>query len=577
MTNKYIIILLTQPLAFKLQSFSQFTTEQSWLKLMRLWHQIYLIGSLFIHIQLAVVLGQAVSNFLNGDCDYYLAPSKFVPSGRGVIAGRPYEEGDNILKSISIEIPNFFVRKTQLSNYVFGASQNDTSLVILGINMMINHHDNPNTENVYASTEMFDVLADDVTQPYRHFNVKIDSIDRPATRIIGHGDELFGSYGPNNSWFTGRGLYFVPTDYDPKKHRYSSLLLKANGVCYSNVYNEKSLISTPSPIELEEDAAAVNEHDDVVEEEFDYFGDFVQTRLDAATRRKHFSTPCVSEILQPKLEPWDGEAGQGLFSKVMVKSGDLVTVSPVLILPLHSIIAGSDANATLINHCLISASSLNRQNTNYSDVCLFPFGPSALMNHAPVTGRPSLCAHGTRNVTANVAIEWFAFNNYSAADACALSAAVTGADPVLYCDLPEGADYFESNRNKSAHLNHLLSSNTTLQQLEQFSHSPLDIGYRAIRDIAPGDEIYVDYGREWEVAFSLYLQRMEEYYEHMDRLRASEPAVKVVEPLPPQFRHPMIFPDELFPSHWKGVGCLGYRCADEDEDSNDESDYYFDE
>jgi len=505
-----------------------------------------------------LVVGQAVGNFLNDDCDFYIIPSKFIGAGRAVVAGKGYQEGELIERAMCIEVPHHFIRKSQMNNYVFAGNHENTALMVLGISMLFNHLEDPNTDHLYAGFD-YESANNSVPQPFRHFNVDIDAVDRPATRTISPGDEIFGSYGSNNSWFKSRDMDFEPSEYAVEKHRYSPLMLKANGFCYSNVYHEQSLISTAP--------AGAGETLPDVEEEFDYFGDFVQTRLDS--RVKHYSTLCVPEASKNKLEEWDGGAGQGLFSKVMVKTGDLVTMSPLLVLPLHSIVAGSDANCTLINHCLASSSSLNRNDANYSDVCLLPFGKSALINHAPTRGRPSLCSHSTRNVTANVAMEWFAFNNYSAADACALSAAVLGADPRLYCDLPEGAKLFESNQNKSAQLDLLLSPETTLQQLEQYPYAPLDIGYRATRDIAPGDEIYVDYGAEWEVAFSMHLQRMTEYYEYVDRLPVQleaeangEGLHTNVMPIPPQFRHPMVLPEEMVPLHWKGVQCLGSHCSD---------------
>jgi predicted RecA/RadA family phage recombinase len=506
-----------------------------------------LVGFFVMHIMhLFLVQSQAVQNFLNDDCDIYIAASKYIATGRAVIAGKWFKVGDHIDRGLAIEVPHWFIQSTQLSNYVFAGSRESTSLVVVGINMLINHHDQYNSEQSYANCE--GIYPDAVDQALRHFNVQVESIDRAATRAIGPGDEVFGNYGLDHSWFTDRGINIQPSDYDIKNHRYSLLLLKANGVCYSNLVIAKSRIAhAPQVI-----ANSPSAEDSLLEDEFDYFGDFLEARLNAPSAVQ--TTLCVPADLRDKLEASDGAAGQGVFSKQLVKSGDLVTMSPLLVLPLHTIVAGSGVNSTLINHCLASSDSLGGHTTSYSDVCLLPIGTASFINHAPISGRESMCLHGARNVTANVAIEWFAFNSYSAADACALSAAVSGANPELYCDLAMGADFFESNRNKSTRLDLLLSNRTSLQELEHYPYAPLDIGYRAIRDIAPGDELYLDYGSEWEAAFSAHLQRMSEYYE---QAKASDSVLTLT---PPLFRHPLKFPDDIFPEHWRGVECLGALC-----------------
>eukprot|EP01041_Mallomonas_annulata_P001695 gene1695-3285_t len=66
------------------------------------------------------------------------------------------------------------------------------------------------------------------------------------------------------------------------------------------------------------------------------------------------------------------KAGKGLFAKIAYKAGEIVTISPVAVLPRHEVEAASDNSTLLINFCIISEGS---------DVALFPFGLAGMVNH----------------------------------------------------------------------------------------------------------------------------------------------------------------------------------------------------
>lgn len=82
-------------------------------------------------------------------------------------------------------------------------------------------------------------------------------------------------------------------------------------------------------------------------------------------------------------------AGKGAFATKSFARGEVVSVSPVLVLPLHAM--EMEANhSVLLNYCISSGP----RNGNKSDVALLPLSQAAMMNHGP----PGL---------ANVKIDWW--------------------------------------------------------------------------------------------------------------------------------------------------------------------------
>jgi len=66
-------------------------------------------------------------------------------------------------------------------------------------------------------------------------------------------------------------------------------------------------------------------------------------------------------------------AGKGLFAKKSFKKGEVISVSPVLVLPRHELIEISD-ETVLLNYCMTSDSDV--------DVALLPIGLPVIANHA---------------------------------------------------------------------------------------------------------------------------------------------------------------------------------------------------
>eukprot|EP00596_Hydrurales_sp_CCMP1899_P005397 CAMPEP_0119037000 /NCGR_PEP_ID=MMETSP1177-20130426/5079_1 /TAXON_ID=2985 /ORGANISM="Ochromonas sp, Strain CCMP1899" /LENGTH=431 /DNA_ID=CAMNT_0006997645 /DNA_START=90 /DNA_END=1385 /DNA_ORIENTATION=- len=144
-------------------------------------------------------------------------------------------------------------------------------------------------------------------------------------------------------------------------------------------------------------------------------------------------------------------AGKGLFSNKDFKKGDIVTVSPVLLLPKVDVEKiGKNSNSVLQNYCIASP------NSSY---VFFPIGYSPLINHGN---------NGNDNL-----------------------------EPELF--------WWDSNTSEKE-----LKLNSTLETLSNARFAQLDIAYRATRDITIGEELFYDYGIEWLNAWSTHLAFMTE-------------------------------------------------------------------
>lgn len=143
-----------------------------------------------------------------------------------------------------------------------------------------------------------------------------------TTRDIEIGDEIYTSYG-DKEWFNTRGIAYDHRSTEAAtKSKYTAEDLALHGHCMSDVFVDESTI----PL-----------------------------------------------------------AGKGLFTKRSFKKGEIISISPVLVLPKHAVAADE---GVLLNYCIASTSS---------DVALFPIGLIALANHG---GSDS-----------NVAITWFAWDD----------------------------------------------------------------------------------------------------------------------------------------------------------------------
>lgn len=140
-------------------------------------------------------------------------------------------------------------------------------------------------------------------------------------------------------------------------------------------------------------------------------------------------------------------AGLGVYSKTSYRRGEVVHISPVIILPKHTVLkASNSSNSTLLNYCL---------SNNRSDVAILPLGLGAMINH-PLS--PSL---------PNVEVSWHSWN---------------GSLPEM---LQEGYPL-------------------NLTEIELTPFPLFNIQYTALRDIPMGEEILLSYGSEWEEEWKRY-------------------------------------------------------------------------
>src|SRR5438105_2547194 len=78
---------------------------------------------------------------VNCNCKFYLAPSKYIPGGRGVVAGEVFDINDVIASGPGMLV-NFAKTHTwQLQNYVFATNEPALSMMIFGAAMLLNHYD----------------------------------------------------------------------------------------------------------------------------------------------------------------------------------------------------------------------------------------------------------------------------------------------------------------------------------------------------------------------------------------------------------------------------------------------------
>lgn len=85
-------------------------------------------------------------------------------------------------------------------------------------------------------------------------------------------------------------------------------------------------------------------------------------------------------------------AGKGVFANKPFRAGEVVSVSPALVLPRHAVEQEGE-HSVLINYCITSSSEDEDGGERVSDVALFPLSLAGMMNH------------GAGDM-ANVAMDW---------------------------------------------------------------------------------------------------------------------------------------------------------------------------
>jgi hypothetical protein len=357
------------------------------------------------------------------ECQFYLAPSLIPGAVRGVIAGKDYQEGDLVDLSVSLVMPSDLISHWQLFNYVYSSNVESFSMALFGAGMLYNHMNPKNLDNYWHSTPSID--AETYRDIYAHPYTAYTEVEYVANRRIQMGEELFASYGDGSDWFTARGIELSPLDYDSDHPpRYSHEFLSENGHCMTNIEVKNSSI----PL-----------------------------------------------------------AGRGIFARKAFKKGEIVSISPVLVIPKHDL-EPTASHSVFLNYCFLVPNT---------DLALFPIGLGGLINHG-----------GT---SSNVEIDWFDWSSLSSSPPARL--------------------------------------NWTAGELEENPFAPLDFQYIATQDIAPGEEILLNYGLKWEEAWGAYLEGLKQYW-----LEFGSSGVVIG----PQFRSAIEITSNMFlPPHLQATPCVG--------------------
>jgi hypothetical protein len=211
----------------------------------------------------------------------------------------------------------------------------------------------------------------------------------------------------------------------------------------------------------------------------------------------------VSESLIPM-------AGRGLFANRNFQIGELVTLSPVLTAPLHQI-RKEGASSLLINYCVTSP---------MSDFALLPIGYAAMANHG---GR-----------AANLRMEWYDTKEWN-----------------QFFNTSSRSSNLTDQESISHHTRDRIFEGINLSSILDSPSGSLYFGYYATREIVTGEELTIDYGLVWEMAYSRYLDTMSDWFK-----RNREAHLITA----PQFRQPIQTSHDFYPKVMR-KSCVGKGCS----------------
>ena len=188
-------------------------------------------------------------------------------------------------------------------------------------------------------------------------------------------------------------------------------------------------------------------------------------------------------------------AGKGLFAAKDFEEGEIVTISPTMVIPKDEAEEVGHSTYSIIQNYCISL-------PNISSLVLFPFGLSALANHA-------------RGERANIEPEWYWWDE-------------------------------EEKKSKTA---------LSLEELKAAPFAQLDIAYRATRNISQGEELMFDYGDAWATAWAQHLGELNQWsmkkawIEHAET-NHQHPYSRLGGSDRPHFLSFIGAPDQLVLPHW---------------------------
>lgn len=357
-------------------------------------------------------------------CDLYLAPSTVPNLGRGIFAGRNFAKDEILEVSVTLAMRHDDIESTMLNNYVFDTEERGISMVEFGPGSIYNHKLPTNYHRLWDEDRLATpLLFADQTQPYSTYS----GIKDLAVRDLQAGEEIFGKYCEEEGscpWFEQRGIEFTEfnrPESEPTASR-SIEQLAAEGHCMTQVHVEPSTLP---------------------------------------------------------------QAGRGLFASRRFAKGEIVTISPLLLLRSEHIDTGVGGDySVLMNYCM---------SVPDSSVALLQFGLSALANHAPA---PAPSSSPVPVFAANMKPEWFYWDEFVESTPSAIDA----NKHTNGVDIGGQAGHTERTKIRDMVLN------TTLLELAQRPFTQLDLAFRATRDIEPDEELFYSYGTDWEAAWEAYAQ-----------------------------------------------------------------------
>ena len=372
---------------------------------------------------------------LSEACNIYLAPSLVPGIGYGVFSGIRIAKSTRLEIASTVVFENMLMQELQLLKFAYGSDIKEYSVCVFGSLMMMNHRNDPNIYRTWSAPTAANSQNNFRAVYTRPYSI-YRSMDVISSRSIDVGEEMFSSYGGEH-WFDERNVpYNGQVNDDLPQYQYDLSTLQKIGICMSDLYVGESEIPM---------------------------------------------------------------AGKGVFARRSFRRGDLVSVSPVLILQREMVLR-AETSSVLLNYCISS---------DESQLLTLPIGTVGM------------CNHGGR-YDSSVQVRWFDWDSHD-----------------------------HTNKSRWTRTPSFPFDGVTAESLLNASNAPLYLGYYAVRDIARGEELTIDYGRAWEEQWSLYLNVLEEWLSSTrSRLEAGGDygEVERVHAQAPQFRYPIGVPsDDFFP------------------------------
>lgn len=167
-------------------------------------------------------------------------------------------------------------------------------------------------------------------------------------------------------------------------------------------------------------------------------------------------------------------AGRGVFARQSFRSGELVAVSPSLLLPWH-VVQDSKDSSILVNYCLHESGH---------SLAILPLSHMAMINHYRSAFLIDSAVVDLDESSSNVEVRWFNWDVFQS------------------CDTKRSDE--DCLNDPQIHRNPLISMNQ-----KRSESKTVVLGYYATKDVEVGEELLLDYGREWWQAYKQFLMEVQ--------------------------------------------------------------------